>query len=270
MINFFKHWDFIINPFESCAYNDYYFNSSSFDEAISRCQFSIDNNNSFLITGKSGCGKTFFLHKLINDNIISENKFFYIQAGNFGIFDLLSSVCSELQIEVSSWYKIDVVRAIQNKLQHYENELKSKCIIIIDDANLLSKKVLNELNLLNNFINNTSVKLNLFLSGSPALKSYLQTPELSWLRHKMLLNTTLEYLDCFETRDYIDYCFDNVGLDADGIILEDGMEAVYKYSAGNFRLINNIMTCCLIICAIENTHAITKDVVLKAKDETLI
>lgn len=270
MLNYLEHWELITNPFSNYCNDEVYFRSSSFDEAKSRCKFSVNNNNSFLLLGHSGSGKTYFLNKLINEQISNNDQYFYIQAGNFTAFDLLSSICCELQIEVSSWYKMDVVKAIQNRLLYYEDELNIKCTIVVDDADMLSKKVLNELSLLNNFGVNSSKHLNLILSGSQALRSKLQNPELIWLRHEMLLNATLEPLDRLETKHYIDSCFDAVDFDADGIILEDGLDVVYKYSSGNYRLINNIMTCCLIVCAIEDSHAITKDIVLKAKDETLI
>jgi general secretion pathway protein A len=110
-------------------------------------------------------------------------------------------------------------------------------ILIVDEAQGLNPKLLEEIRLLSNFETSKSKLLQIILVGQPELKKMLLHPGLRQLRQRINLRYHLNPLSEKETKGYIEKRLRVAG--AKGrLFTEKAIEEIYRISEGIPRLIN--------------------------------
>src|SRR5437762_13506780 len=123
----------------------------------------------------------------------------YVFNSRLSTLDFLHYVATEFGLAVSGKTKGEVLQDLRKHLiERHQKNLTN--MIVVDDAQGLSIKLLEEIRLLTNLETEQEKLLQILLVGQPELDEKLDSFELRQLRQRIALRSHLEPLDLEETR----------------------------------------------------------------------
>jgi len=224
-------------PFKLVPNPEYLFLSKSHEEALAHLTYALSQGDGFVeITGEVGTGKTTlcraFLENLDDDVIAA-----YIFNPRLGPRQLIKTINDELGIKCKTDNTKDLIDNLNNFLIRQKTRRK-KVLLLIDEAQNLSKNVLEQLRLLSNLETSKEKLLQIILVGQPELSDLLDSHELRQLGQRITLRYQLSPLTPEESVDYIQYRID-IASQRSGLKFDRAAyRPIYKYSGGIPRVIN--------------------------------
>jgi type II secretory pathway predicted ATPase ExeA len=191
-----------------------------------------------VITGEIGAGKTTlietFLRELQSDAIVAQ-----INQTQLSPTAFLQTVLVQFGFSPFNMKKPEVLSTLQQFLtEQYSNG--RKVLLIVDEAQNLSNRVLEEVRMLSGVETTKEKVLRIILAGQPELNDKLNSPELVQLTQRVRLRFHLTALSKAETNAYIDHRLEVAGSQGRRIFDEDTYATIYKYTGGVPRLINTL------------------------------
>lgn len=122
-----------------------------------------------------------------------------------------------------------------------------KVILIVDEAQNLSSKVLEEIRLLSGIETSTEKVLRIILAGQPELKDTLDADRLKQLVQRVRLRFHLGALKSVEMREYVEHRLKVAGCEEADLFEDSCFPVLYRYSGGVPRLINTICDSALLV-----------------------
>lgn len=224
-------------PFKLVPNPAYLFLSRSHEEALAHLKYTIMQEDGFvLITGEVGTGKTTLCRAFL-DNLDETIEAAYVFNPKLDSLQLLKAINDEFGIDSSFDNTKDLIDTLNAFLMGKKAERRT-VILLIDEAQNLSRSVLEQLRLLSNLETNTSKLLQIILVGQPELGKMLETYELRQLGQRITLHYHLVPLTFKETVDYIQHRI-HIAAQRPAIqFTRSALRAIYNYSGGLPRLIN--------------------------------
>ncbi len=237
-------------------------------EAFATLKYGIQDNKGFLLlTGDVGTGKTTLINSLLEslgDDIICTS----VTDPSLSKIDFFNYIAASFGID----------REFNSKgafLVHFKNFLfdtydkGKKVLLIIDESQLLSQSMLEEVRLLSN-IEKTSTKLiNIFFVGQNEFNEVLNEVKNRAVRQRITLNYNIDPLTPEETGEYINHRLKVAG--SKKIIFEESaMQEVYMYSGGFPRRINVICDHALLSGYVKDLETINAKIVDECAKELRI
>jgi general secretion pathway protein A len=216
-----------------------------------------------VITGEIGAGKTTLietvLHELRADVVIAQ-----INQTQLSPTAFLQTILVQFGFSPFNMKKPEVLATLNQFLvdQHANGR---KVLLIIDEAQNLSDRVLEEVRMLSGVETTKEKVLRIILAGQPELNEKLNSPELLQLTQRVRLRFHLSALTRAETDAYIDHRLEVAGSQGRRIFAEDTYATIYKYTGGVPRLINTLCDTCLMAA-----YGQDKDVVTAAELDAAI
>src|SRR4029077_16542783 len=115
-----------------------------------------------------------------------------------------------------------------------------KVLLIIDEAQNLSLKVLEEIRLLSGIETTREKVLRIILAGQPELNEKLDSPELVQLRQRVRLRFHLSALSEDNARDYVRHRLRIAGAGDRELFAAETFPLIHRYTGGIPRLINTL------------------------------
>jgi type II secretory pathway predicted ATPase ExeA len=197
-----------------------------------------------VITGEIGAGKTTlietFLRELQTDAVVAQ-----INQTQLSPTAFLQTVLVQFGFSPFNMKKPEVLATLNQFLveQHVNGR---KVLLIVDEAQNLSHRVLEEIRLLSGIETTKEKALRIILAGQPELNDKLNSPELVQLTQRVRLRFHLTALTKAETTAYIDHRLEVAGSQGRRIFAEDTYPTIYRYTGGVPRLINTLCDTCLM------------------------
>jgi general secretion pathway protein A len=119
-------------------------------------------------------------------------------------------------------------------------------LLIVDEAQNLSHRVLEEIRMLSGIETTKEKALRIILAGQPDLNDKLNSPELVQLTQRVRLRFHLTALTTAETFAYIDHRLEVAGSQGRRIFAIETYPTIYKYTGGVPRLINTLCDTCML------------------------
>ena len=138
------------------------------------------------------------------------------------------------------------------------------CLIIVDEAHLLTVDVLEEVRLLMNADSYREKLLQVVLCGQPELTDLLRHPALRAVRQRVAVRATLRELSPSEARMYITERLRIAGLEKAVPFTSSAFDKLYEYTGGVPRLINLVSDTCLAVGCETGRTQIGEDIVEEA------
>ena len=257
------YYGFSEKPFDLTPDPKYLYLSPKHKEVLAHLVYGLQENNGFLkIIGEVGTGKTMicrsFLQELRTDFSIA-----YVFNPAINELELLQTINSELGLPSEMDSKKKLVDTL-NAFLLSERKKGHRVVVIIDEAQALQVKVLDQLRLLSNLETDTEKLIQIVLIGQPELDQLLKKSELRQLRQRITISWELLPLNRDETRGYIQHRV-NVALGKGRVqFARSAVELIYKYSHGIPRMINVLADRSLLIAYTMNTKKITPKIVRTA------
>jgi general secretion pathway protein A len=227
-------------PFAITPDPAYVYPSRHHQEALAHLLYGAGENGGFLqLTGEVGTGKTTLIRALLEQRLDNVDIALCLNP-RLTVGELLATVCDELGVayprgESTLKPLLDALNA--HLLQAHAAGRRT--VLIIDEAQNLSREVLEQIRLLTNLETAKHKLLLIILVGQPELRQLLARPDLRQLTQRITARYHLPPLDRRETVAYIGHRLRVAGGDED-LFTPGARRAVYRRSGGIPRLINII------------------------------
>ncbi len=191
-----------------------------------------------VITGEIGSGKTTlietFLRELEKDVVVAQ-----VNQTQLSPTEFLQSVLVQFGFSPFKMKKAEVLSTLNTFLiEQYANN--RKVLLIIDEAQNLSDRVLEEVRMLSGVETTKEKVLRIILAGQPELNEKLNSPELLQLTQRVRLRFHLTPLSKADSRAYIQHRLEVAGSQGRQIFHESCFGTIFRYTGGTPRLINTL------------------------------
>lgn len=252
-------------PFELSPDPRFLYPTARHYEALANLYYAIRERKGFVVlTGEVGTGKTLLVRCLLEKLAKQRVKFGYVFSPALTPVELLRYIAADLGLRIDWKDKSDLLLGLSRFLIR-QNEEGLTTVLVIDEAHLLSRDVLEEARLLNNLETPRGKLLQIALVGQPELDDKLDSPGLRQLKQRVAFRCHLQPLNFDETQEYIAWRLKRAG--ANGRPPEfppDALEVIYNCSRGFPRLINAICENALISAYAKNTRTVSAPLVAEA------
>ncbi|MEQ8207101.1 MAG: FHA domain-containing protein, partial [Woeseia sp.] len=180
--------------------------------------------------------------------------------------DLLQAVLAEFGFEPFNKRKVELLDMLNMFLiEQYSNG--KKVVLIVDEAQNLSKKVLEEIRMLSGIETHKEKVLRIILAGQPELRQKLESPRLKQLIQRVRLRFHIGPLDLREMHEYIEHRLEVAGHDQHDLFSEDCYACIHRYTGGVPRLINTLCDTALLCAYAEQKTTLTEADIVAAAEE---
>ena len=252
-------------PFSLAPDPKYLFRTESLLEVFANLQYGIENGKGIVVvTGEVGTGKTTILRSMLQsldrsvlaayifNPLLSTSEFFDLLAGEFRLKPQQS--------------KATMLRMLGYILMSRHAQ-GLRTVLVVDEAHLLPKHLLEEIRLLSNFETNRDKLLQIILCGQPELHDLLAQQELRQLKQRVSLKCSIKMLSERETAEYIRWRMRIAGARDENLFEPNALQTVHRFSGGIPRIINNVCDNALLTGFGQSSPRITASIIKDVVEE---
>jgi len=259
-----KFYGLTRNPFEVSPDPYFFCPTPRHTEALASLAYGVLRRKGFVVlTGEVGTGKTLLVRCLLEALTKNKVAFAYMFNPMISVSEFFTHVINEFGLLPSQIRtKSDALARLNNYLmERSRHDLTTA--LVIDEAQLLSWELLEEIRLLTNLETTKHKLLQIVLVGQPELEQKLDSQQLRQLKQRVGLRCNLKPLDTKELKDYIHRRLQLAGANshAAAIFPDETVAVIQKVSQGIPRLVNTLCENSLLLGLGHNQHQITPDIV---------
>lgn len=249
-------------PFQLTPDPHFYFDSSTHHKAMSYLTYGISQGEGFIIiTGEIGAGKTTLVGHLLEELDKEQFVAAKIVTTHLDADDILKMVAAGFGLNIEATEKSVLIQRIQTFLERNYRKGK-RALLIVDEAQNLPTRALEELRMLSNFQAGDHALLQSFLVGQPEFRDkWAFDPDLEQLRQRVIATHHLQSMTHEETKEYIIHRLSLVGWKGNPEFTEGAFQGIYDFTHGVPRKLNTLCSRLLLFGAIEERHTIDEQVV---------
>lgn len=227
-------------PFQINPDPDFYYESRVHGSAHQYLRFGAFQGEGFIVvTGDIGAGKTTLLRTLLNELDPAKVVAAHIVSTQLDASELLVSVALNFGVATKDLDKAQLLAALE---AHFVSLAKTnrRALLIIDEAQNLSRTTIEELRMLSNLQFRNKALLQSFLVGQPELRNLMRLPGMEQLRQRVIASCHLGPMDVNETRGYVEHRLGRVGWAGRPKFEDAAYIAISRWSGGVPRRINTL------------------------------
>jgi type II secretory pathway predicted ATPase ExeA len=191
-----------------------------------------------VITGEIGAGKTTlietFLRELEKDVIVAQ-----INQTQVSVLEFLQAVLVQFGFSPFQMKKAELLATL-NQFLIEQYSAGRKVLLIVDEAQNLNLRVLEEIRMLSGIETTKEKVLRIILAGQPELNEKMDAPELVQLVQRVRLRFHLSALSADDTQSYVLHRLVVAGSQGREIFQPACYPIIYRYTGGVPRLINTL------------------------------
>lgn len=257
-----SHFKLKENPFSLTPDPKYLFLSRQHREALNHLIYGIKEKKGFIVvTGGIGTGKTTLSRALLSgmDPSVETALIFNSYLSDM---ELLEVINQEFRIPLTG---------VERTKRRYIDALNAfllanhgagkNAVVLIDEAQNLSRNVLEQIRMLSNLETETEKLLQIVLVGQPELRDLLAQPSLRQLNERISVRYHLDALQEDDVPDYIVHRLTVAGNTGQLSFADDAFGKIYDFSRGNPRRINILCDRALLIAYAGNGLEIDRKII---------
>jgi general secretion pathway protein A len=253
-------YEFKEKPFNTTPDSKFFFPSHKHTEALNNLIYAINERKGFVvITGEIGAGKTTVCRTLLNKLDIS-TKVAIITNTHLTCKELIAEILEELDVQYQPGTKQKLLSQLNNYLIK-QLTADINVVLIIDEAQNLSPKVLEEVRMLSNLETEREKLIQIILIGQPQLKVKLENPKLEQFKQRIAVYYHLSSLSHEETKAYIYHRLKLVSSNGCDIFTAKAIDLIYQHSRGIPRLINLVCDSALLSGYVLDTRQLNERII---------
>jgi len=242
-----SHFGLKRNPLEISPDPEFLFSTDAHREALAAMYYGIRRHSGFVVlTGEVGTGKTLIIRCLLEilnkDQLASA----YVFNPKLSALQLLQYIAGDLGLPPTRSKAELLLKLNHYLIERHRQDLQT--VLIVDEAQLLQRDLLEEIRLLTNLETSQQKLLQIVLAGQPELEKKLDSKNLRQLKQRVTFRCNLAPFSAEDTAGYIRHRLTIAGAEgrADTIFPEETIEMIHGYATGIPRLINTICNNALI------------------------
>jgi len=254
-------------PFQLSPDARFFFPSKEHKRALSFLQYGLSQADGFIVvTGDVGTGKSTLVQALLSDLDADETHVANLVTTQLGADDTLMLVAMNFGLKLETESKAHILQDLEALFLRLRNDGK-RALLIVDEAQNLPPKSVEELRMLSNFQHDGKPLLQIFLLGQEEFRDTLLSEGFEQLRQRVIATYHLNPLSEDETRTYIEHRLGRVDWDEDPIFEDEAFSEIFLYTDGVPRRINNLCDRLLLFCYLEEQHTISGQTVSDVAEE---
>ena len=254
-------------PFQLNPDPAFFFGSRGHRRAMAYLEYGLHQNEGFIIiTGEIGAGKTTLVRSLLDhldpDKVIAA----HVVSTQVDADDVLRVVAAAFGLASRGESKAGLLLALETFLVSVAAAGK-RALLIIDEAQNLTSRAVEELRMLSNFQLEDHALLQSFLIGQPEFRDLMQGAQMQQLRQRVIASYHLGPLDSQETRAYIEHRLTHVGWRGDPQFSDEAFSLIYVHTGGIPRRINTLCDRLMLAAFLSERHEIDESEVQEVVTE---
>jgi type II secretory pathway predicted ATPase ExeA len=234
---YYHHFHLKGPPFRAASPNGAVYFSPTHLEGLATLEWGLSHelNGFTLLTGEAGTGKTTLIYSLLQHDY-KRVRIAHIDDPKLSFLEIVRVILTQLNLYSTASTKSDCLEALDRFLKLRDRE--ERVAIIVDESQVLSDDVLEELRLLSNHGQRHERCLQLILVGQPELAERLKKPELRQLNQRISSRAVLEPLSSAQAIEYVECRLSAQGSKCSAIFEPGALKCLLRRSDGIPRKIN--------------------------------
>lgn len=271
---YLEHFGLERQPFQLTPDADFLYLSKGHKRAKAYMDYTVWNRDGFVvITGEIGSGKTTLIQSLLSsvgDDVIIAR----VYQTQLDEIEFFQAILVEFGYKPFNASKVELIEMLNSfLLEQYQQG--RQVILVIDEAQNLSRRVLEEVRMLTGMETQQERILNLVLVGQPELKQVLDAPGMEQLCQRIRFRFHLAPLERDDIPSYVRHRMSTAGYDyskeeegeEEPVFDPDSYSVMHRYTGGVPRLMNALCDTALITAFVEEQRYITVKILELAIDE---
>jgi general secretion pathway protein A len=228
-------------PFQLNPDPTFYFGSKQHRRAMAYLEYGMHQNEGFIVvTGEVGAGKTTIVRNLLDSLNSSQVVAANLVSTQLDAEDILTLVGAAFGVRSKGASKSDILMSLEAFLVGAATK-KRRCLLVVDEAQNLTPRAVEELRMLSNFQLGSQSVLQTFLIGQPEFRDILQGADMLQLRQRIIASCHISPMDREETQGYIEHRLHCVGAKENNPGFDSGaFDAIFAATSGVPRRINSV------------------------------
>jgi len=225
-------------PFELTSDPRYLFCTARHRQALSSLQYGLSGAKSVtVLIGEAGTGKTTLLHAAIESEPCRDVQCVYVNNPALTRGEFIEGLAQWFGLGSEAGSKPTILAELERALRDRRARGVTTALVV-DEAQSLSAKLLEEMRLLANMETPARKLLPLILAGQPELSVRLNESRLRQLKQRVALRCALSPFSLEETAAYIASRIRTAGGDASKLFTREAVVLVHEYARGIPRTVN--------------------------------
>jgi type II secretory pathway predicted ATPase ExeA len=238
------YWGLSEKPFRKTPDPRFLFLNETYEEALERLVFAVEEMELALLTGEVGSGKTLLTRALV-DRMGERYETGMILNPRLSPRQFLRTVALELGIAEPRFHANDLLDQIHERLLALDEQGRST-LLVVDEAHLIpGKPTFEEIRLLTNFQLDDRNLIAIILVGQPELRERLRHRTYRAVTQRVGVSFQLKPLDVEDTRAYLVHRLTVAGAGA-SVFSDEAVRRLHAASGGVPRLLNHLATQALV------------------------
>lgn len=254
-------------PFQLSPDPEFFFGSRGHRRAMAYLEYGLHQAEGFIVvTGEVGAGKTTLVQQLLRRLPVNNVVPVQIVTTQLEAEDLVRIVASSFGLATEAQDKSTLLIGLEQYLRKLQAEGK-RALLIVDEAQNLGARAIEELRMLSNFQVGTRAILQSFLLGQPELRDLMQRAEMRQLKQRIIAAYHLGPLDRAETQQYIEHRLAHVGWRDDPTFDAPAFDRIFALTHGIPRRINTLADRLLLSGFLGERHQLGERDVVEVAEE---
>ena len=242
-----EFYGFSVNPFQLSPDPRFLYLSEQHREAYAHLMYALKESKGFtVITGEAGTGKTTLILMMLA-RLDGHTRMAYLFNPKFTTRDFLRYICHDFGLKTEGLTTKGELLTLLHSFLLECYARKERVVLIVDEAQTLPTKLLEEVRLLTNLETPQSKLLQVILTGQPELDKILSETRFRQLRQRISVRYHLNPLNRKQTNEYIERRLKVAGSRDARIFEPEAVRLIWKFSRGIPRVINTLCDGALVI-----------------------
>lgn len=254
-------------PFALSPDARFFYPSKAHMRAMSYLEYGVQSAEGFIVvSGEVGAGKTTIVQGLLQSLGGKPIVPAQIVSTQLEGVELLQTVAAAFGVP---YLDLPKPRILEELTRFLSAVLASgrRALLVVDEAQNLSKGALEELRMLSNLQHGAQPLLQSFLVGQPELKDILRGADMLQLQQRVIAAYHLGPLDAQDTKSYIEHRLRVVGWQGRPSISDDAYEEIHRQTGGVPRRINVFCDRLLLVAYLEEHSLLTRQMTLEVAED---
>ncbi len=256
---------FVKRPFLAASTLDRYFPAACIEQTFQTTARAIQRGEGpVAIFGGTGLGKTMCCMRIAES---FRRNFEVVMLSSSQLITrraLLQCLLFELRMPYRDLTEGELRLSLMSRLQPSTDNSAEGLVLVIDEAQTLSMKLLDEIRLLTNVVRNGIPRVRLVLCGTMRLEDCLSHPHMDSLNQRLAARCYLTPLSNQETGQYVIHKIELSGVEGSTVMTRDSLDAIYRGSDGIPRLIDQLADQSLLLACNDRERPVSAAMVGRA------